>query len=208
MVDDDPPSLGVCVDLLKELGYEAEGVTKAKVAIERLGDGHWDMLFTDVVMPDMNGKEVLRAVKQRFPTIDVIVMTGFPKIADAIVTLKMGAYDYLMKPITKDMLELTVRRCLEKRELQMGRNFEYMLRRRVEVLQDQVRGAEKDRKKVMDEHGEPLLKILKETQGHVERLEQQGLAAAQQGILVEVRSRLRQVSDHIRALLEVLTKTG
>lgn len=76
-----------------------------------------DLVLTDFRMPDWTGLEVLKKIKELNPEIDVVVMTAFGNIEDAVDIMKSGAYDYLTKPIDLDILENLIHRILEKRLL-------------------------------------------------------------------------------------------
>ena len=78
---------------------------------------HYDVLILDIMMPKMDGLEVLRRVKETHPDIDVIMITGLSQIETAVQSMKLGAFDYLSKPFDPDELKLVVKRALERRRL-------------------------------------------------------------------------------------------
>ena len=161
VVDDDSLTREICIRYLKELEYEADGAGGGAEALDQLKHGMRDIIIVDVIMPDMDGKTLLRQIKQRYPHTDVVLMTASPNIVDVIVSMKIGAYDYLIKPVNKDMLELTMKRCLEKRVLRLERDAEHALRKKLEASVERMRQMEKERSTLVEEHGVPLLKMLK-----------------------------------------------
>lgn len=117
VVDDDPAVRAICVRLLQLSHYEVEQVDNGAQALQLLETGSYDIVLTDLNMPVLNGLELLRHIKARFPNLDVIMITGFASIDTARQALKLGAFDYLTKPLELDDLQHTVQTCLESREL-------------------------------------------------------------------------------------------
>jgi len=91
---------GFSVDTV-ENGFEAIGLIKSH---------HYDFIFTDLKMPEMDGVEVAKSVRQARPDIDVVIITGYGTIETAVECMKYGAMDYLQKPFTEDELLENVRR--------------------------------------------------------------------------------------------------
>ncbi len=86
-------------------------------AIEKVKSVDFDVIITDIIMPEVSGIELLKAVKEKNPDIPIIIMTGEPTLETATIALQHDAYDYLMKPINKEMLLSRVRNALDKKEL-------------------------------------------------------------------------------------------
>src|SRR3989304_2428783 len=117
VVDDDAFFRVLCADILTGGGFFVRSASTGKEALALAEAEDFDMVITDLVMPDMNGLEVLGRVNEYTPPIDVIVITGHGSIESAIAALKNGAFDYIMKPLNEDELLHTVESCLEKRKL-------------------------------------------------------------------------------------------
>jgi len=117
VVDDDAFFRVLCSDILTGGGFFVRTASTGKEAVALVEAEGFDMVITDLVMPDMNGIEVLGRVKQYNALVDVIVITGHGSIESAITALKNGAFDYIMKPLNEDELLHTVESCLEKRKL-------------------------------------------------------------------------------------------
>lgn len=117
VVDDDALSRALCADILKSGGYSVSTAPSGEEAVEMVDDEEFDIVLTDLIMPDMDGIKVLEKVKQHNTLIDVVVVTGHGSIESAIDALKKGAFDYLRKPINEDELLVTVNNCIEKKKL-------------------------------------------------------------------------------------------
>jgi two-component system cell cycle response regulator len=104
---------------LRASGYIVEEAGNGTEAVGRLEQGHYDVVITDLWMPELDGFGVLTAVKRIAPTTEVIILTGTHDMNSAIRALRLGAHDYLTKPPTNaDEVLLTVQRAVEKKRLQ------------------------------------------------------------------------------------------
>ena len=117
VADDETNLRELIVRELARRGLETEGVGDGESALSRLREGPYDVVVLDMKMPKKEGIEVLREL-QDFPEHpQVIVMTGFQEVATAVEAMKLGAYDYLTKPTTIEVLEVLVRKAAEKGQL-------------------------------------------------------------------------------------------
>jgi DNA-binding NtrC family response regulator len=117
IVDDDKIIVESLVEFLDLEGYEAEGVGTFAEAVTALDRRPCQLVITDVNMPETDGFELLRVIKQRHPEVVVIMITGYGTIESAVEAIKMGAYDYLTKPIIDDEIRLVVERALQQQSL-------------------------------------------------------------------------------------------
>jgi two-component system, NtrC family, response regulator AtoC len=118
VVDDDLGAQRALLQVLKKEGYSVEAVCSGTAALEKLQEQpSFDLLVTDIRMERMDGMELMREVRQRWPDLPVIVMTAFASIDTAIRSIHAGAYDYVSKPYEIAELRLTVRRALEQARL-------------------------------------------------------------------------------------------
>jgi DNA-binding NtrC family response regulator len=76
----------------------------------------FDIVLTDLKMPDVDGIEILRKIKERWPDIEVIIITGYQTVDTAVKSIKLGAFDYIEKPFTPDALISAVSNALEHRK--------------------------------------------------------------------------------------------
>jgi DNA-binding NtrC family response regulator len=117
IVDDEEIVLRSCKRILGDSRYIVECVPDGFSALKKVDENTYDIIVLDVMMPKMDGLEVLQHVKERHPEIDVIMMTGLSEIQTAVKAMKLGAFDYLSKPFDPDELTLVVNRALERRQL-------------------------------------------------------------------------------------------
>jgi DNA-binding NtrC family response regulator len=130
VVDDEPGMLEVCEDILREIpgaGVVVEG--QPARAARRLATEEWDLLVTDMCMPEVDGIEVLRIARRHDPDLPVLMLTAFPTVETAVECMKLGAADYLTKPFLPDDFLRTVVRLLEGRR---SHDRDRLLRRQVE----------------------------------------------------------------------------
>ena len=117
IVDDEEIVLRSCTRILDSDRYHVESVLDPWEALRRIDENGYDVLVLDIMMPKIDGLEVLQHVKERHPDVDVIMMTGLSQIQTAVKAMKLGAFDYLSKPFDPDELKLVVDRALERQRL-------------------------------------------------------------------------------------------
>jgi len=117
VADDEKNLRDLLVRELDRKGHEAAGVPDGKAALDRLREDVPDVLLLDMRMPRMEGIEVLRALGEMPESPQVIVMTGFQDVANAVEAMKLGAYDYLTKPARIEELDALIRKAAEKGRL-------------------------------------------------------------------------------------------
>ncbi len=116
VVDDKENILKLFARILGD-SYEVMTAADGGRAISLIGGQEFDVIVTDLRMPGADGFEVLRAAKARAPETEVIMMTAYATVQDAVSAMKQGAYDYLQKPFDPDDASLVVARALERRRL-------------------------------------------------------------------------------------------
>jgi two-component system response regulator AtoC len=117
VVDDDPTAYRLLREVLAQEGYQVETAESGRAGLEKAGSTFFDVVLSDVRMPDLDGVEVLRGLKQLSPETVVIMMTAFGSIETAIESIQEGAYDYISKPFKLNDVKLTVRRALDHKRL-------------------------------------------------------------------------------------------
>jgi len=117
VADDEKNLRDLIVRELERKGHEAAGVPDGRAALERLREDMPDVLLLDMRMPRMEGIEVLRELGEMSEAPQVIVMTGFQDVANAVEAMKLGAYDYLTKPARIEELDVLIRKAAEKGRL-------------------------------------------------------------------------------------------
>ncbi len=127
-VDDEERIRRIAHDLLSSMGYSVMILDNGRDAFELIKIRNFDLVFTDLFMPGMDGLELLAAVKEHSPDTEVVMVTGYGSIESAIEATRRGCYDYLQKPIKLDRLKILVERISEKLRL---REENRSLRRRL-----------------------------------------------------------------------------
>jgi DNA-binding response OmpR family regulator len=106
VVDDEEVFVEMLAERLEARGLEVDKAFDGEEALEKIKSKDLDVVILDVLMPGKDGIEVLREIKQLKPLTEVIMLTGHATVQTAIDGMKLGAYDYLLKPTeTKDLLE-------------------------------------------------------------------------------------------------------
>jgi len=117
IVEDDLTQREMLSGFLRDLGVETAEAGNGKEALKILASRQFDVVITDLRMPEMDGKELLRLVATVNPEIKVVLVTAFGTVQSAVESLKAGASDYLLKPLDLDEVEHVIRRCLEQFQL-------------------------------------------------------------------------------------------
>ena len=117
VVDDEEIVIKSCLRILADEEFQVEAVQDGRAALRKVEENPYDVMILDVMMPNMDGLEVLRQVKETHPNVDVIMVTGLSQIHTAVQAMKLGAFDYISKPFEPDELRLVVQRALERRRL-------------------------------------------------------------------------------------------
>lgn len=117
VVDDDRAVRTVLKVNLGKEGMDVTLATTAVEAMERLRERPYDVVLTDVKMPGHSGLDLLTKIKATWPETQVVVMTGYGSVEDAVSAIKAGAADYIIKPVARDELLLVIDRALENRAL-------------------------------------------------------------------------------------------
>ena len=117
VAEDEEITLKHLVNTLKREGYQVLGAKNGREALEAITQDHYDVLITDIKMPEMNGIELLEKTKEINPEIEVLIITGFGSIGSAVEAMKKGAYEYITKPFDLDELILKVKNIHERKLL-------------------------------------------------------------------------------------------
>ncbi len=118
IVDDEKGMRDFLGIMLRKEGYAVSQAESADKAADLLGRGEFDLVISDISMPGQSGLEVLRQSKSGSPETPVIMITAYASTESAVEALKLGAYDYIIKPFDVDELKIIVHNALEKRRLE------------------------------------------------------------------------------------------
>ena len=131
VVDDDRPLLESMADYLRSQGHRTETALTARDAMMRMKEFPFDIVICDVNLPDQDGFALLEWARQNVPDSQVILLTGFGTIESAVDAIRLGAFDYLTKPIIDDELNYSIERALGQRQLVTeNRNLKAQLNQR------------------------------------------------------------------------------
>jgi diguanylate cyclase (GGDEF)-like protein len=117
VVDDDELVREVVVESIRDAKFTVESCRDARHALERVKKKAYDLIVTDMQMPGMDGMTLIRRLRSANSDSDVIVITGYGSIENAVECMKAGALDYLIKPFTVDQIQVAVQKAIEHREL-------------------------------------------------------------------------------------------
>lgn len=117
VVEDDKSTRDTMIDLLSEVGYEVEGAKNGEEAIAMAQGYSFDIVITDLKMPKGDGIKVLEQIKKMDPRTMVIICTGYGTVDTAVKAMKLGAYEYITKPIKTEEIKLVVQRALDYQKL-------------------------------------------------------------------------------------------
>lgn len=117
IVDDDPFFLRVYSDFLRSRGFEVESATDGEAALHVYAAGRYQLVVVDLVMPGISGIDLIERIRSISPAQDFIVVTGTEDVRTAVRAMRLGVYDYLVKPIEREELLMIIDRLQERATL-------------------------------------------------------------------------------------------
>ena len=117
LVDDEPSLRWTMAELLRRAGYDVQTAQDFDSALECFGAGRFEAAVVDIVLPRKSGVQLLAELRRRDAELPVIMMTGEPNLSLLPEIVRAGAYDFLPKPVTKEVLVKAVARAVERRHL-------------------------------------------------------------------------------------------
>jgi two-component system cell cycle sensor histidine kinase/response regulator CckA len=117
IVDDEPRMCKSLASLLGEHGFQVDSANTGRDGLRALGERAYDLMLLDIVLPDMNGLEILDYIRNNYPDLLVIMFSGFASIESAVSALRNGAFDYIRKPVEYEELRKRVANALEQKRL-------------------------------------------------------------------------------------------
>src|SRR5665647_119025 len=116
IVDDDETIRSTMKAILEDEGYDVDSAANGKEAIKKTQEQTYNLALLDIRLPDMEGVELLKLMKDPVPRMRKIMVTGFPSLQNAVEAVNRNADAYLIKPVDIDKLLATVREQLEKQQ--------------------------------------------------------------------------------------------
>jgi DNA-binding NtrC family response regulator len=117
VVDDDSLMKDFLKEALGRSDYSVDLASTGEEALEKIRDKDYDIILSDIRMPQMSGMELLKATKEYLPDAKVVMMTAYGTVENAVEAMKLGAFDYVMKPFSADEIELVLKRAFEHKRL-------------------------------------------------------------------------------------------
>lgn len=117
LIDDEPTQIKSIQSFLNRRKFITATASSGKEGLLEMEKSHYDLVITDFRMPDISGLEVVKKVKEYNPEIQVIVITAYGQIEDAVAVMKAGAFEYLSKPVDLNELEIVISRARERRNI-------------------------------------------------------------------------------------------
>lgn len=219
VVDDERSIRNTFEIFLSKEGYEIYLAEDVKSALEHIKEHDMDLVITDIIMPKSSGIDLLNEIKLINQDIPVIIMTGEPTIETAKEALKSNAHDYLVKPVSKEILIKAARYALEKKRLndekikleienrEYRKNLENLVRQRTKALQCAVNGTIETIAKILEQK-DPY------TAGHERRVGSLSLMIAQKMKLSEEKQKRIYFAGYLHDIgkllvaSEILSKPG
>lgn len=115
IIDDEDIVLKSCTRIFKSSEYDIDTASSGMEGLEKAKDAKYQIVITDLKMPNLTGMDVLKTLKEQQPDVTVIIFTGYATVETAREALKMGAFDYIPKPFTPDELKEVVKNALAAR---------------------------------------------------------------------------------------------
>jgi DNA-binding NtrC family response regulator len=118
VIDDEKRMCDSIKVLLTNIGYEVDIALNGRTGIEKLQAESYDLVITDLMMPELDGFAVMKYIKENCPTTLVIVITGYASVESAVRAIRSGAYDYILKPFDFEIIKISVERAWDKLKLE------------------------------------------------------------------------------------------
>jgi two-component system alkaline phosphatase synthesis response regulator PhoP len=113
LVDDDETILVPFQHILRDEGYQVDTASNGREALEKAWETEYQMVISDIKLPDVQGIEVARKIRKQYKDIRLIIITGFPNLADSLETIDLGIDEILIKPIKPDELLRAVKESIQ-----------------------------------------------------------------------------------------------
>jgi len=123
IIEDEEAISSGCKMVLSDHGYDVDTMMTGRSGIEALQNVSYDLILLDMKLPDIDGMDVLRQIREDKSEAKIIIITGYASVQDAVSAMKLGAFDYLSKPFSDDELYLSVKKAIQnKKSSSHGRN--------------------------------------------------------------------------------------
>src|SRR5688572_30550822 len=117
LVDDEPLIRESLYEILRMEGYTVETSDTGEKALELMEKQAVDVVVTDFKLPKMSGLQLLKEIKKKYSRTEIIMITGYGSVESAVEAMKVGAYDYITKPINDNEIKLIIEKIVEKKRI-------------------------------------------------------------------------------------------
>ncbi|MCK5086980.1 MAG: sigma-54-dependent Fis family transcriptional regulator [Melioribacteraceae bacterium] len=121
IVDDEPEMLSGCTKIIRALGYKPFPIQDGALAIQLIKEEEFDLVLCDLLMPDIDGMQILKEIQKYAPLTPVVIFTAYGTIDRVVSAMKVGAFDFIEKPFEADYLKIILQKGLEQRDLFLER---------------------------------------------------------------------------------------
>jgi len=209
IVDDEEIICNILARRLTREGYSCTTAHNGREGLNHFYKDTFSLIISDIKMPEMDGVELLKKVKAVNPNMMVIMVTAYPEIDMAVEAMRLGAYDFLIKPADLDFVVLSVKKALEKKRLEeevdtYHKNLEKLVEERTAKLQQAYRTLKKAHLDSVKVLAEAIDAKDPYTRGHSDRVRRMSLNIAQQMSFTEERLEILEYG----ALLHDIGKIG
>jgi two-component system NtrC family response regulator len=117
LVEDNASQRRITEFWLKEEGYDVTAASNGEEALRLTSERQFDAVISDIKMPGMSGLDLLTHLRESIPEVHIILTTAFGTVSDAVAAMKLGAFDYILKPLNEDALKVVVAKAIDHRKL-------------------------------------------------------------------------------------------
>lgn len=158
IVDDNADLRVILEEYLRDDETEVEGASNGRQALAKHGQGPYDLIITDLNMPEVTGMEMIKTIRAENDVTEFIIITGYASLDSAVEAVKMGAFDYIVKPFRMEELKVVVKNARDK---VMLKKLNVTLFNKLRGLYDEI---ERYKYKIGFENGEPMKAELADTE--------------------------------------------
>ncbi len=154
IIDDEASLRQTLARILQRVGYEVTTAANGQEGLALIAEHSFDLVYSDIRMPDMSGLELLKVVREKFPDLPVVLFTAQPDLSSAVDAVRSGAVDYLMKPLKPQTVIERTNAILEKNQKERRKRE---IQRQIEALQAELNTLERgDRQEKTDSKPEQV----------------------------------------------------